>query len=396
MKAILLVLDGVADRPVRELDYRTPLEVAHTPNLDEFARLGINGILDPIAPGIRAGSDTSHLSILGYDPYEVYTGRGPFEAAGVGIELKEGDIALRANFATVDEKGIIRDRRAGRISEGTSELARALNKIEIEGVEIIFKESVAHRAVLVLRGKNLSYKVSDSDPHEIGRPIKKIIPLDNSFEAKRTAEILNEFSKQARNILEKHEINKRRILEGKPPANAILLRGAGKTPKLEKFKLNSACLATTAIINGIGRLVGMEVVQTKREYGDRVKQALEILKRKEFILMNIKEADEAGHDRDYNKKIKIIEEIDEAVESLRDFITENYLIVLADHTTPVSVGDHTGDTVPVLICGPEVRRDGVSHFDERSCVSGGLGRIRGRDIMPILFDLLGKSEKFGA
>ena len=398
MKALLLVLDGVGDRPIKELGYRTPLEVANTPNLDRIAELGINGILDPISPGIRAGSDTAHLALLGYDPYEIYTGRGPFEAAGIGLKLERNDIALRCNFATIDENGIVIDRRAGRISEGTEKLAKALNNIKLSKAKIIFKESVAHRAVLILRSKNekLSYRVSDSDPHEVGKPILKVKPLENSPEAEMTANLLNEFTEKAIEVLKEHEVNKKREKEGKLPANAILMRGAGVTPNLKPFKLSSACIATTGIIKGICKLAGMDIIPAKKEYKVRFKQALEVLEKKEFLLMNIKEPDEAGHDGNFRKKIEIIEKIDESLEVIMEFAEDNYVIILGDHSTPVSVRDHTGDSVPVVICGPEVRVDDVREFNERSCAKGGLNRIKGRDVMPILLDLMNKSEKFGA
>jgi 2,3-bisphosphoglycerate-independent phosphoglycerate mutase len=168
MKCLLVVCDGMADRPIKELGGKTPLEKANTPNLDSIAKNGVSGIVDTIAPGIRPGSDTAHLAILGYDPLKNYTGRGPFEAAGVGIEVQPGDIALRCNFATVDENEVVLDRRAGRIGEGTEELAQAINDLKIPGVEIKFKESTKHRGALVLRGEGLSHQVSDSDPHREG------------------------------------------------------------------------------------------------------------------------------------------------------------------------------------------------------------------------------------
>jgi 2,3-bisphosphoglycerate-independent phosphoglycerate mutase len=149
MKGIIMIIDGMADRPLKQLDYQTPLEAAKTPNMDIMAQKGINGIMDPIKPGIRAGSDTSHISILGYDPYQVYTGRGPFEAVGVGVDVLPGDIAFRCNFSTANEDLIITDRRAGRIREDTDQIAASLNSLQLEGfedVEIIFKESTGHRA----------------------------------------------------------------------------------------------------------------------------------------------------------------------------------------------------------------------------------------------------------
>jgi 2,3-bisphosphoglycerate-independent phosphoglycerate mutase len=386
MKAFLFICDGMADRPLRELGRRTPLEVARTPNMDELTAKGINGSMDPIGPGVRAGSDTSHLAILGYDPYEIYTGRGPFEASGFGLDLKPGDIAFRCNFALVDDNLVVKDRRAGRIKD-TKDLAEIVNKIKLPGVEIIFK-SLGYRGALVFRGEGLDHRISDSDPHIPGRKVEKVVPLQNKREAKYTARLVNEFSKKVKDAL-----------KGKP-ANMLLLRGCGKSPDLEplkeKYGIKGACIATTAIIKGIARLAGMEVLKAKIDYRARSKQALEKIKEVDLFLMNIKEADEAGHDNQPSEKIKIIEKMDEAVGEFMDFSEENYFCLLADHTTPCTFGDHTGDPVPVTICGPEVRPDDLKKFDERSCAKGGLGKILGKDLMPIILNLMNKSEKFGA
>ena len=176
-KAVLIILDGVGDRANPQLDYKTPLQYAKTPNLDRIAKKSVVGLMDPIAPGIRAGSDTSHLNILGYDPYKVYTGRGPFEAAGLDMDLEPGDIAFRCNFATVDENLVVVDRRAGRIKEGTEELLKEIDGMVIEDVKIFVKPGVEHRAALVLRGPGLSPEVSDVDPHDIGVKIHEAKPL---------------------------------------------------------------------------------------------------------------------------------------------------------------------------------------------------------------------------
>ncbi len=400
MKILMLICDGMADRPLKELGGKTPLEAASKHNLDALAAQGICGMLDPIAPGVRVGSDTTHLALLGYNPYEVYTGRGPFEAAGVGLEVKTGDIAFRCNFATVDENLIVQDRRAGRISYGTLELAEAINKIKIKGVKLFFKESVAHRGALVLRGKNLSECVSDSDPHETGIRVSKVTALNNSRAAKNTAKILNEFTSKVYKALKNHEVNLKLKKEGKMPANMILLRGAGRALALQsfanKYNLHAACMATTGIIKGIASSIGMEVLEVEKDYRARVNQALEVLEKFDFLLMNIKECDEASHDHDAQKKVKLIEEIDAALEPLIEFASQNYLAILSDHTTSVTLGDHTGDAVPVAICGPEVRSDEVQAFDERSAAKGGLGRIRGQDLMQLLIDLTNRSKKFGA
>jgi 2,3-bisphosphoglycerate-independent phosphoglycerate mutase len=386
MKALLLVCDGMGDRPIKELGGKTPLEVAHTPNMDELSARGINGLMDPIAPGVRAGSDTSHLAILGFDPYQVYTGRGPFEAAGLGLELKPGDIAFRCNFATISDDMTVKDRRAGRIKD-TEELAEIIRNIQLPGIKIVFK-SLSYRGALIMRGEGLSCRVSDSDPHLPGRKVEKVKPLDDAEEARRTARLANEFSERVK-----------KVLKGKP-ANMLLLRGCGVAPQLEpieeRYGISGACMATAAIIRGIGKLAGMELLEAKEDYVARVGQALDALERVDLFLMNIKEADEAAHDHDPKKKIRIIERIDEAVGEVFDFSRENYVVLMVDHTTPCSFGDHTGDPVPITICGPEVRTDDVREFNERANAKGGMGRIRGRDIIPILLNLMNKSEKFGA
>jgi len=400
MKACIIVFDGMADRPIKELGNKTPLEVADTPNLNSLAKSGVNGLLDPIAPGIRVGSDTTHLAILGYDPYEIYSGRGPFEALGIGMEVEKGDIALRCNFATVDSDGKVVDRRAGRISEGTSELSKALNEMEI-GHEFQFKESVDHRGVLVLKGNTgISPNVTDSDPHVTGEKIHEVRSLDSSSEGEATTKFLNSFSNEAARVLENHKVNIERVKDGLPPANAILMRGCGEAVDIEQFQekydAKSGCMATVGLINGIAIAVGMDVLEVPTKYSERVKEAVRTLDEYDILLLNIKEADEASHDHNFEKKISIIEEIDSALEPFLDFIKENYVAILCDHTTAVSSADHTGDPVPLTIAGPEVRVDDVVEFDERSAAKGGLCRIRGLDIMPILMDLMNRSEKFGA
>ena len=406
-----MIIDGMGDRPIKDLGYKTPLEAANTPNMDKLAEMGINGIMDPIRPGIRAGSDTSHISILGYDPYEVYTGRGPFEAAGIGLDVIAGDIAFRCNFSTQDENGIIVDRRAGRIREGTEEIAKSINSLKMEGfedVEIIFKESTGHRAVLVLRGAGLSDKVSDADPKHEGKPPKKVVPLDNSEEAAKTAKILNKFVETSYELLKDHPVNVERVNEGKNPANVVLPRGVGAVPHIvsfgEKYGVKAACIAETGLIKGIGKITGMDLIEVEGATGG-IDTNLENIATSivdvisgddyEFILINIDGADEAGHDGQVEEKVKFIEKVDAVIGEVMK-IDDFYFILTADHSTPVSVMDHTGDPVPIIIKGPEVKVDNVNRFNEKAAAYGGLCRIRGSDIMNILMDFMNKSEKFGA
>lgn len=405
-----MIIDGMADRPLNELGNQTPLEYAKTPNMDELAKRGINGIMDPIKPGIRAGSDTSHISILGYDPYIVYTGRGPFEAAGVGLDVKAGDIAFRCNFSTANDEGIITDRRAGRIRNGTEKIAKSINSIKLKGfedVDIIFKESTGHRAVLVLRGEGLSDKVSDADPKHDGNPPKKVKALDETSSASKTAEILNKLVKESYKILKEHPVNLERIKNGENPANIILPRGAGAVPEVplfnEKYGLKAACIAETGLIKGIGKLTGMDLIDVEGATGGidtnlpNITESIlnTIHSNYDFILINIDGADEAGHDGFLDEKVNFIEKVDKEIGKINE-LEDVYFILTADHSTPISVMDHTGDPVPIIISGPEVRVDDVKSFNERSAAKGGLCRIRGGDVMNILTDLMNISEKFGA
>jgi 2,3-bisphosphoglycerate-independent phosphoglycerate mutase len=405
-KILMVILDGLADRPVAELGNKTPLQAAKKPHLNWFAKNGKCGLLDPIAPGIRPGSDTSHLALLGYDPEEVYTGRGPYEAAGVGLSLEEGDVAFRCNFGTVDENGIVKDRRAGRIREGTSEIAKDLDGLEVGGLKVIFKEGTEHRAALVLRGEGLSPRVTDVDPHAVGVKYHLCEPL--APEAGRTAEIVNEFVEESRKILEDHEVNKKRVKEGELPANIILPRGSGvfqHTQTLEaRFGLKSAAIGGVTLVRGICELVGMDILEAEGVTGGldtdmiaKGRKALEALGTYDFVFMNVKAGDICGHDGDAKKKVEIVERIDEMMGIIREGYPEDTIMaVTSDHTTPIAVRDHTGDPVPVLIYGKGMRFDGVAEFDEISVSQGMLARIRGSDLMPILLNLSNRAEKFGA
>lgn len=404
MKAAIVVIDGIGDRPLKKLGSKTPLEAARRRNLDYIASRAINGLLYPVAPGIRPGSDTAHLSILGYDALSSYTGRGPFEAAGAGIKVKPGDIALRCNFATVDDNLVVLDRRAGRKipQEEKEVLEKVINEIELEEAEIIFKSTLDHRGALVLRGKNLSDRISDTDPHVEGERIKKAAPLDKSKEAEKTCEILNEVITTAHKKLKTLEINKKREKEGKKQINMLLTRGAGKAPAYqsfsEKYNMKGACIATVALVKGVGRFVGLEGIEVKDDASitELGEAALKTLEKYDFVLLNIKACDDASHDKNPERKIAAIEEIDSMLRIFLEFIGENYLVLLGDHTTSCSRGDHCAEPTPIAIAGPEVRVDDARKFTEREAAKGALGHIRGSEVMPILIDLLNRSEKFGA
>jgi 2,3-bisphosphoglycerate-independent phosphoglycerate mutase len=404
-KMLLIVCDGMSDRPVREFGDKTPLQVARTPAMDAVARSGVCGTMDVIAPGVIPGSDTAHLALFGYDPYRVYTGRGPIEAAGAGIDMVKGDVAFRCNFATVDGDMRVTDRRAGRIKDGTADLAEALAGMEVEDVHIVFKEGSEHRAVLVLKGPGLDHRVSEVDPHaEVALLESK--PL--APEAAKTARVLNEFVRRSHEALDKHPVNERRRAEGLPPANIVLPRGAGSVGELDpleqRFGIRGAAVAGVTLIKGICRLVGMEVVEVPgatggldTDYLAKAKAALKALETNDLVFVNVKSSDVAGHDGDFRMKVQVLESIDVMIGAILKDIHEDVIVaVTADHSTPVSVKDHSADPVPVAISGGGGRIDGVREFDEISTAAGSLGRIRGMDLMPILLGMANRSRKFGA
>ncbi|MCP4231584.1 MAG: 2,3-bisphosphoglycerate-independent phosphoglycerate mutase [bacterium] len=409
---VIFIADGMGDRPIKELGGKTPLEAAKTPYMDELARRGVCGIVDPIAPGIRAGSDTAHLAMLGYDPYETYTGRGPFEAMGVGMDVERGDVAFRLNFGTVEERGgklVVVDRRAGRITEveGTAELAAAVNGMRINGAEILIKESTAHRAAMIIRGEDLGDGASDIDPHEVGLPI--LVSTGETESDERTAIILNEFVARSYRSLKDHPINLEREKNGELPANIMLPRGIGLAPQIEDvhqlYGMSRAAVVEVGLIKGIARYVGLDVIDLPdritggldSDFDALVDIALGALDKYDFVLVNAKGADVAGHDGQPHAKAEVIEKIDRAIEPLIALTEEDlYVALLADHSTPCSVGDHSGDPVPCVIAGPEVRTDGIESYGEREAAKGGLGRLQGRDILPVLLQLAGRSGKYGA
>lgn len=407
-KLLLLILDGISDRPCPELGNITPLQAAFTPVLDRLTREGICGIMDTIAPGIRPGSDTAHLSLLGYDPRKYYTGRGPLEAEGSGIHMEPGMVGFRCNYATLDAKGRVIDRRAGRI-HGTEPLSRAIQEgvdLSSMGIEIFFRSGAGHRAALAFKGEDLGDRVSSNDPKKEGALPPAFRATGDDLGSARTAAALNEFVRQSEPILRDHPINKGRERDGLAPASTVLIRGAGTMghfePFQERYGLSGSVISAAALISGIGMAVGLEHVQVPGATGSvdsdleaKVRATLAELSRKDFVLLNIKGADESGHDGKAVQKKEFIERLDGALEPLLD-IRDCLLVICADHSTPCSVKDHSADPVPVVIRGEGVRIDPVGRFDEVFCATGGLHRICGASLMPILMDLLDRAHKYGA
>jgi len=413
MRAIVIVGDGMGDRPLVKLNGKTPLEAATKPSLNWLAEKGICGIMDIIAPGIPPGSDVAHLTLLGYDAKEVYSGRGAFEAIGFGVEILPNDVAFRCNFATVDSKLTVIDRRAGRIvTIDAARLAGEFKEITLQGhedVQIIFRNTIQHRAILLLRGSHLSPMVSDSDPYKVGKKVSEVYPLENTPEAEKTAKILNELTQYFHKVLKYHPLNVERKMAGLFPANIVLCRGAGRLPDLTPlpllYDIRPVAISAMPLVKGVCKAAGMKLINVTRATGTygtdilaKAKAAVKALRSYDFVFMNVKATDIASHDGRVNEKIRLIEKIDRLI----GYITRNvdlsktYIALTADHTTSCRTREHEGDPVPVVICGPEIRTDDVKEFSERACAKGGLGRIKGKDLMPIIMNLLGKTRKFGA
>ncbi|MFP3949552.1 MAG: 2,3-bisphosphoglycerate-independent phosphoglycerate mutase [Candidatus Micrarchaeia archaeon] len=396
-KGILLIMDGLGDLGNKK--GKTPLSASKKKNLDRMAREGLLGMLSPLGRGNVPGSDTSHLTLLGYPYWEYYCGRGPLEALGSGIKLMKGDVAFRTNFATV-KKGEIVDRRAGRITTSLGKkLEKKIKKINVNGAEVIFRSTVEHRGVLILRGNGLGAHVSGTDPHA-HVPVPKSRALKKGSE--KTARILNEFTKKAMDVLGKVEANRGRKL----PANAVLCRGAGAYRKIEPFAkhhgFNGACVAGGALYRGVAEYIGMDVLHVEGATGTadtdlkaKAKHAVAALKNHDFVFVHVKATDNCSHDRDAKCKQKIIEKVDrELVPVLKK--TGANIMVTGDHTTACCTGKHTGHEVPLLCWGPGFRKDSMKKFDEFYCMEGGLGHIDGRDLFPVMVNAMGKGKKIGS
>jgi 2,3-bisphosphoglycerate-independent phosphoglycerate mutase len=385
-KLILVVIDGLGGLPVRG---KTELEAAKIPNLDRLASTSICGLIDPISYGITPGSGPSHLALFGYDPLQYEIGRGVMEALGIDIPLTEDDLAARGNFATIDEGGIVVDRRAGRIAtEKNREICRFLgNEIkEIEEVRISVYPGKEHRFVLVFRGGGLRDDLTDADPQKDGLQAKGTEALSN--EARRTAELVNLYLKRANEVLKPFH-----------PANTILLRGFSKIPHLpamsERFKLRPAAIATYPMYRGLARLVGMEVLKT----GETLREEAETLKnyydRYDFFYIHFKKTDSAGEDGNFRMKVKVLEEIDRVIPSLLK-LKPDVLAVTGDHSTPSLLKGHSWHPNPILLRSKYIRPDGIGRFTERRCQKGQLGRFPAVHILPLMLANGLKLKKFGA
>jgi len=427
LKLIYVVIDGMADLPIPELGDETPLSIAETPNMDYLAKNGKTGLVYTVRKGVAPESDVGVISILGYDPFRYATGRGVLEAVGAGVPMKNGDLALRCNFATLGHRNKIIDRRVGR--NLTSKEAKILSQIVNEKVQLAtypanFKlcSTVGHRAVLVIKskGKPLSSHISNTDPayekfEELGvattrteMVLRKCEPMDQSDAAKVSAALVDEFVQKSHVILDSHEINRKRAAGGKLKANVILTRDAGHAlPDFfninERYKVRFACLADMPVERGIAQLAGMHLIDLPAPSKDleadcllRVKKLFEVLPRYDCFYIHIKGPDEPAHDGDFHLKTKMIATIDKFF--FGEILTKidlkgNIICITSDHSTPCKLKTHSDDPVPVLVAGDKIRGDKVAKFSEGECRKGSLGVLkRGTELMPKLMSFMRPSR----
>ncbi len=383
---MLVVIDGLGGMPHPETG-RTELETADTPNLDKLAARGICGLTDPVSPGITPGSSPGHLALFGYNPVTFNIGRGILAAVGIGFDLQPGDVAARGNFCTVDRAGLVTDRRAGRIStDKNAALCRLLDGQVVDDTTILASPVREHRLVVIFRGDGLLPEVSDSDPQQAGVAPRTINAMRPG--AEKTASIANKFIAMAKGTLAEHH-----------PANMVLLRGFSRQPHFptmgEIYKLRPAAVASYPMYRGLAKLVGMEVLET----GTTVKDELATLRQHyssyDFFFLHVKGADAAGEDGDFDRKVRVIEEIDEALDELIS-MEPDVIVVTGDHSTPALLKGHSWHPLPILLCSKWCRPDKVNEFSESSCLGGGLGRLPATQVMPLAMANALKLAKFGA
>ena len=389
-KLVLLVLDGVGDIATAATGYRTPLEAAVTPNLDELAQASAMGRITPLLPGITPGSGPGHLGLFGYDPAVFRVDRGVVEALGLGMDLRTDDVAARANFCTVSADGVVTDRRAGRIDSGLNRvLCDKLGAIgRIGETEVIVRRGRSHRFVLVFRGGGIAGPLPDSDPHGTGLPIRPIVPENQDDKVGRAAEVIAEFYRQAMPLLAEDF-----------PANGFLLRGIGSLPRIpgfeERFQLKAAAIAVYPMYRGLAQLIGMRNLEKAREIRQQFQQYLDRFQHYDYFFIHVKGTDMAGEDGDFDGKVAVIEAVDRALPILlqkRPLV----LAITGDHSTPAALKSHSWHPQPVLLNSPKSGSDRLSRFTETCANRGSLGIFQSQYLIRLMMANAGLYGKFGA
>lgn len=385
-KIVMLVGDGLGGLP-QHPGGPTELEAAQTPHLDKLATEGVLGCTVPVFPGISPGSGPGHLALFGYDPVKYLIGRGALEATGIGFELQEGDVAIRANFCTLDGQGNISDRRAGRIaSEESAPLAIRLREVKIPGVEVFVEPVKEHRFVVVFRGPGLFPLVADTDPQATGVPPLPAVALDES--SMKTAQVCDEFVRQARELL-----------AGETKANGCTLRGIAAKPSLpsyeEVYGLRAAAIAVYPMYKGLARLAGMDIVGNASTLTEQIEVLKENWDKYDFFFLHFKYTDSTGEDGNFQAKVERTEELDAAVPGIMA-LGPDVFICTGDHSTPSMLASHSWHPVPTLLWSKNCRTDRCTSFGESECLQGGLGQFEAKYLMTLALANADRLNKFGA
>jgi len=391
MQYIMIIPDGAADYPIDILEGKTPLEVADTPFMDSLAKQGVLGRVKTIPRGFTPSSDVANLSLLGYDPKAYYTGRGPLEAANLGVELGERDLAFRCNLITA-AGGKLHDYSAGHITDKEAKILieHVSKNLRADNIEFFFGTS--YRNLMVVRGGvDLGLdKIKYFAPHDImGKKISKHLPRD------KNSEVLVDLMNRSKDILRSHEINKVRIDLGENPANMIWLWGCGPKPTMPLFEdeygVKGAVISAVDLIKGIGRIVGLKVLEVEgangyydTNYLGKAETAVKALEACDFVFIHIEATDEAGHNQDLRMKIACLERIDKlvvgtVVERLKD--KDFRILITPDHPTPISLRTHTDEPVPFLLSGSGIDKDDFSSYSEKEAQNSSLYFDKGVDLL---------------
>ena len=404
MKYIVILGDGMSDHPVSELGGLTPLEAACKPCMDRLAREGCCGMLETVPEGIMPGSEAANLSVMGYNPAEILKGRGVLEAASMGLQINEGELVMRCNLICLNEEGRLKNHSAGHIS--SEEAAKIIHDLQEKfgSQQFSFYPGVSYRHVFIAKG--LDARIKCTPPHDYLGELAAKLPIESLCEeAKETAEILNRLTAQTQEWLPKHPTNRKRIAEGKDPANSIWLWSGGYKPKMwtyqEHFGITGAVISAVDLILGIGVYAGLKVISVEgatglydTNYEGKAAACLEALKDYDFVYLHVEAPDEAGHEGNAALKIQTIEDLDSRLvapllKGLEDTQTEAIIGLLPDHPTPVSTRAHTREPVPFAIWGPGFEPDSVSAYSEALCANGKFGLLKEDQFIKLL---LGKTE----